>query len=190
MNGGAPGQLRSSKRARLFLAGGILLAGLQLVLACGRQPEVGATGALEIPDFRLASLDGGQMGPSSFDGEIVGFDFRATWCLPCHAQADILKVLHGDFDDLGVEFVAVNVGEVEKQVRGFVEKRPFPYPVLMDPADEVSTLLGIYGLPTVMVLNHRGEVAFVRTGVSSEGDLRALLETLVRDVTAGRVAVS
>ncbi len=152
--------------------------------SCGRSPEAEAATDLAVPDFRLASLDGPKMGPSSFAGKIVVFDFWASWCLPCHVQADILKPLHEDFSDRGVEFVAVNVGEAERQVRQFVEKRPFPYPVLMDPADEVSVLLGIYGLPTVMVLNPRGEVAFLRTGVSPERDLRALLETLTAEAAA------
>ena len=153
-------------------------------LACSRAPEAEAASERQVPDFRLASLSGEELGPSSFDGRVVVYDFWATWCLPCHLQADILKQLHSEFADAGVQFVAVSIGEPEDTVREFVDRRPFPYPVLVDPHDEVSVKLGIYGLPTVMVVDERGEVAYLRTGISPEGVLRELLEGLSSRVAA------
>ncbi len=161
----------------LAVAGGMGLLGL-LSAGCQQAIEAEAAGDPKVPDFRLASLDGGELGPSSFSGKVVVFDFWATWCLPCHVQADILKELHKEFGEDGVEFVAVSVGESESIVRAFVEKRPFPYSVLMDPADEISAQLGIFGLPTVMVLDDEGGLAYVRTGVSPQGVLRDLLKGL------------
>ena len=155
-----------------------------LHLSCSRPPEAVAVGERAVPDFQLASLTGESLGPSSFSGKVVVFDFWATWCLPCHLQADILKQLHAEFADAGVEFVAVSIGEPEETVREFVERRPFPYPVLVDPSDEVSVKLGIYGLPTVMVVDERGEVAYLRTGISPEGVLRELLAGLTSRVAA------
>lgn len=163
-------------RRRALWASGLALV---LVLAgCGRAPEAEAAGERRVPDFRLASLAGESLGPSSFPGQVVVFDFWATWCLPCHLQADILKTLHSEFAAAGVQFVAVSIGEAEETVREFVERRPFPYPVLIDPGDEVSAQLGIYGLPTVMVVDERGEVVYLRTGISPEGVLRDLLARL------------
>ena len=89
-----------------------------------------------------------------------------------------------EFADSGVEFVAVSIGEPEETVREFVERRPFPYPVLVDPSDEISVKLGIYGLPTVMVVDERGEVAYLRTGISPESVLRELLAGLTSRVAA------
>ena len=152
--------------------------------SCSRAPDAEAASERAVPDFRLASLAGGSLGPSSFEGKVVVFDFWATWCLPCHLQADILKQLHSEFSEVGVEFVAVSIGEPEETVREFVERRPFPYPVLVDPSDEVSVQLGIYGLPTVMVVDARGEVAYLRTGISPEGVLRELLAGLTARVAA------
>ena len=128
--------------ALLFCVAALALA----QLSCSRAPEAEAANERMVPDFRLASLGGDSLGPSSFSGKVVVFDFWATWCLPCHLQADILKQLHSEFADSGVEFVAISIGEPEDTVREFVDRRPFPYPVLVDPNDEVSVQLGIYGL--------------------------------------------
>ena len=168
----------------MALTGFALVLAFTVIASCSRAPETEATSELAVPEFQLASLDGGTLGPSDYDGKVVVFDFWATWCMPCHLQADILKNLYREFDGQGVQFVAVSVGEPESTVREFVDRRPFPYPVLVDPTDEVSSQLGIYGLPTIMVVDERGEVAYLRTGISPEGVLRELLEGLRSRVAA------
>ena len=131
-------------------------------------------------EFRLASLDGGRLGPGDFRGQVVLFDFWATWCRPCHVQADILKSIHAEFERLGVAFVAVSLGEPESTVRRFTAKRPFGYPVLVDPVDDVSNQLGIYVLPTIMILDSEGRVAYLHEGVSSARRLRHVLEEALK----------
>ncbi|MDH3253575.1 MAG: TlpA family protein disulfide reductase [Acidobacteriota bacterium] len=131
--------------------------------------------------FRLASLDGGSLGPDDFRGHVVLFEFWATWCTPCHMQADILEPVYREFSGSGVKFVAVSLGEPEGTVRTFVEARPFPYPVLIDPNDDVSTRLGIYVLPTVMILNPEGHIVYLQEGVSSGRRLRHVLTETLRE---------
>lgn len=158
----------------------ILLAAIVLLsAACGSpQPYVsGQSGVGGRVDFRLASLDGGSLGTDDFAGQVVLFDFWATWCSPCHVQARILATLHEEFAARDVAFVAVSLGEPESTVRAFTDQRPFPYPVLVDPHDIVSNQLGIYVLPTIMVLGRDGEVVYLREGVSSAKRLREVLET-------------
>lgn len=127
------------------------------------------------PDFRLASLDGGEISPGDYAGEVVLIDFWATWCGPCHAQAEILKQLWTDLEGKGVHFLAVSLGESEETVRRFVEDNPYPYPVLIDPADQLSIDLGIYVLPTLMVIDREGRVVFREPGVSDGETLRRVL---------------
>lgn len=147
------------------------------LMACTRLPKgTGDTAAAEAaPSFTLASLAGDDVSTSDFDGQVVLIDFWATWCGPCHYQADILKTLHADFADKGVQFLAVSLGEAEDIVRSFVEDNPYPYPVLIDPEDRLSPELGIYVLPTVMVLDRDGNVTYQQPGVSQAETLRRAL---------------
>lgn len=154
----------------VLFASALLAVGLWLLRASPpTQPEA------ESADFLLPSLDGEQLGPSSYAGKVVVIDFWATWCAPCRVQAEILEQIHSEYSGKGVEFLAVSLGEDESTVRSFVEKEPFAYPVLFDPEDRVSAQLGIYALPTVMIVDRDGAVAYRHAGISSEATVRTLL---------------
>jgi len=150
----------------------LLLAGL-LLLAC----DAGSAGARgpQKPGFRLPTLDGKELGPADFAGKVVVADFWATWCGPCFLQADILHRLHELYPETEVQFLAIDVGEDKKTVRAFTAKRPFPYPVLLDEEEKVSGDLRVAGFPTLLILNRKGEVSYLRAGIVPEKRLRELL---------------
>jgi thiol-disulfide isomerase/thioredoxin len=151
----------------------VLLGLLLLLLACGAgtAPAAGRKGLI----FRLPTLEGRKVGPGDFRGKVVVIDFWATWCGPCFLQADILHRLHGEYPKKDVQFLAVNVAEDEKTVRAFVAKRPFPYPVLLDKHESVSGELGVLGLPTLLIVDRKGEISYLRPGIVPEMRLRTLL---------------
>ena len=141
----------------------------------------GAGGAAGKPseaslDFRLKSVDGRKLGPKDFAGQVVVVDFWATWCVPCHVQARILEPLHRDFKGKGVQFLAANVGEEESTVRSFLKDKPFPYPVLLDPEDKVSTRLQVLQLPTLLVIDKTGKVSYFQAGIADAPTVRKILK--------------
>lgn len=154
----------------------VLLAASVLVSGCGDGGDAAKGTAEPSADFRVASLDGGgPLGPPDYAGKVVLLDFWATWCVPCHAQARILRSVHDEVAGDGVQFLAVDVGEDPEIVREFVAENPFPYPVLIDPEDELSLRLGIIGLPTLMVVDRRGRVTYFRTGILDGDGVRRVL---------------
>lgn len=171
---GWPGTATATAAAALLLV-------LALTAACAGDAADGDAGgedaaAGKSSDFRLADLEGGRLGPPDLADQVVLIDFWATWCVPCHAQADILKELYPEVKGDGVEFLAVDVGESQEQVEEFIATRPFPYPVLLDPASEVADSLGVYSLPTLMVVDRQGRVAHFEEGIHDADEVRAILE--------------
>ncbi len=166
------------------VAGGALAAGLSWVSKSATtatplsEPDTGYPS----PDFRLASLDGGEIGPVDYNGDVVIVELWATWCGPCRLQARFLEELHQELDSKGVHFLAVSIGEDEATVREYVERRPFPYPVLLDPEDTLGQRYQILGLPTVMIIDRRGAISFLNTGVSDTARLRQALKSAGADI--------
>ena len=157
--------------AILLIAGAALLGWRMAGVSAGEAQEGTAQ---RPPDIRLAALGGGSMGFEDFAGQIVVVDFWASWCGPCRLQAKILAPLH---EELGgrVQFLAINLGEDSATVERYVARNAFPYPVLMDPEERLGVDLDIYALPTVMVLDRAGHIAFLRPGIT---DARTLNEAL------------
>lgn len=147
-------------------------------LACVA-PGASGTDGEAAPDFELASLSGELVNSSALAGKVVLLEFWATWCTPCVAQARILEPLHREFDERGVEFLAISLGEDAATVQAYVERTPFPYPVLLDPNDRLSSEIGIYALPTVMILDREGRITYQQPGLSDGEVLRRVLEETV-----------
>jgi cytochrome c biogenesis protein CcmG/thiol:disulfide interchange protein DsbE len=147
---------------------------MMLAVACGG--DSAPAGAVAAPSFRLPTTDGKQLGPADFPGKVVVVDFWATWCGPCHLQAEILERVHKGIGSHQVQFLAVDVGEDMETVRSFVAASPFSYPVLVDSDEKVTGPLGIAALPTLMIIDPKGEVLYFRAGMMTEMRLREMLE--------------
>ncbi len=129
-------------------------------------------GAHPAADFRLASLDGARLGPPDFAGQVVLVEFWATWCGPCKLQAKFVEELHRELAGNGVEFLAVSVGEDEATVRQYVDRSPFPYPVLFDPEDSMTARYQLIGLPATMIVDRTGQVTYLEIGLRDADKLR------------------
>ncbi len=164
---------RSDRIHRATHAALLAVALLSVVFtACGNSSKAGT----QETDFRLQTLEGKTLGPPDFAGQVVVVDFWATWCMPCRAQAQILEDLHPTWSKRGVQFLAVDVAEEPATVASFVRSNPFPYPVLLDPGDELSTKLGLNALPTLMVIDRQGAVIYLDAGVMDRPHLEKLFE--------------
>jgi len=165
----------NSSRSSFWLVGiaVLLVVGAAVLgwrLAAVSNSEAQAGPALRPPDVELAALAGGTVGFGDFEGEIVVVDFWASWCGPCRVQAKILAPLHQELAGR-VQFLAINLGEDLTTVERYVGKSAFPYPVLMDPEEQLGVGLDIYALPTVMILDRAGRIAFLRPGISDRPTL-------------------
>ena len=127
-------------------------------------------------DFQLPSVDGRKLGPRSFPGQVVVVDFWATWCLPCRLQAQILEPVYRDYKGRGVQFLATNVGETPDEVKKFLKEKPFPYPVLLDAKQETANKLGVFALPTLLVVDKKGNVSYIQSGIADGDTLRQLIK--------------
>lgn len=164
---------RPLRTRRVLLAA---VAACFLFLSCDGATAGDAPAAGPRTDFRLKTIDGRTLGPKDFPGQVVVVDFWATWCGPCHLQARILEPVYRDFKGRGVQFLAANVGEEPEQVKKFLKDKPFPYPVLLDPSESISAELGVAALPTLLVVDKKGKVAYFQSGIADGDTLRQIIK--------------
>ena len=144
-------------------------------LACSDGSSAGGPDVVGKLGFRLKTTDGRTLGPRDFPGHVVVVDFWATWCVPCHLQAQILAPVVRELKGNGVQFLAADMGEPEGVVRSYLEQHPIPYPVLLDIDGKISDDLGITALPTLMVLDKSGGLRYLQAGLADGTTIRKII---------------
>jgi peroxiredoxin len=132
--------------------------------------EASSSAGLSVaPDFTLQDLSQGTYTLSSYKGKkpVILF-FWTTWCPYCREELKAMKDKYAQLAVDGWEFFAVNVGEGAKKVDGFVKSFSLPFKVLLDKDTSVAKSLGVFGVPTYVFLNKRGEVLAIEHNFSDE----------------------
>ncbi|MEE2775608.1 MAG: TlpA disulfide reductase family protein [Acidobacteriota bacterium] len=158
-------------------AGWTLGSSAAVNVAAGAEAEAEIGYPAILNNFRLPSVSGEEVAAEDFRGDVVVVDFWATWCSPCRVQARILEPIFEEYKSQGVRFLAISLGEDLETVKSYVDDKPYPYPVLYDMPDQIAIEADIYALPTMMVLDTKGEVAYFQSGLSDALSVREAIES-------------
>jgi len=119
-----------------------------------------------VPEFSLASKDGGTVATADLRGKVVCLDFWATWCATCKAALPALDALARRPGFENVRFLAVNVdrdGEVAD--RWLAQNLPgAKMTVLRDDGGALLARFGAAGMPALYVIDRDGVVRHVEAG--------------------------
>jgi thiol-disulfide isomerase/thioredoxin len=129
--------------------------------------------------FSLRRVDGsGPLKLADSHGKVVVLNFWTTWCSYCNQMESLLAGVRTKFsgrDD--VVFLAVNADEDESQVAPFLQDQK-PGGTLVF-ADGVSQPFHIVSIPTILVLDKAGKIAYRTQGFAPDG---------FADLAAGAIA--
>lgn len=116
------------------------------------------------PDFTLKSKDGGNMRLSEQRGNIVLVNFWASWCGPCREELPAFEELYQEYQDLGVEILAVNVDDDPEKANVLLDDIEVSFPVLFDTSGDVSQLYDVNAMPTTVMVDRDGNVRLLHPG--------------------------
>jgi len=109
------------------------------------------------PDFALQDLSAKRISLKSLRGKAVSLNFWATWCIPCRQEMPSMEKLHRELKEHGLELVAVNLREGQREVRRFVDELSLTFTILLDKDGRVFEEYGAWSLPLSYFINRRGE---------------------------------
>jgi len=129
-------------------------------------------------NLKLRILDGPDWHLESLRGNVVFFNFFATWCPPCrHETPELITFANAHAD---VTVVAVDVRETDDAVRAYRKKYDVPFKIGMDESGGFVENAGVQGYPTTLIFRPDGRLscAYVGGGTAAafEEELRYALD--------------
>jgi cytochrome c biogenesis protein CcmG, thiol:disulfide interchange protein DsbE len=130
------------------------------------------------PDFTLPVAANGDPGArmqlAELKGRPVVIDFWATWCGPCAMQAPILDRLARKYEERGLVVLGVNIDNPPLSpavAREYARRKGLSYPILLDARDQAAAMYGVSTLPSLIVIDRKGNVTSFTTGLVDEPSL-------------------
>jgi thiol-disulfide isomerase/thioredoxin len=109
---------------------------------------------------------------SDLKGKVVFINFWATWCPPCRAEMPSINDLHKKYGtNAEVVFITVDADNNYQKAKKFLDRKKYDFP-LYTVASEVPAELFAGKLPTTVVLDKHGKVAFRHEGMADYSDKR------------------
>lgn len=115
-----------------------------------------------VPAAALVDADGKPVDLAAWQGKWVVLNLWATWCAPCRKEMPALDALNKTYDAKGLSVVTVATGpNPVPAIRAFFDETGVTsLPMVRDPDQAFARALGVFGLPTTLLLDPAGrEVA-------------------------------
>jgi peroxiredoxin len=154
---------------------------MALVLLAGTAFAADAGGPA--PSFTLAALTGQQAALSQYKGQVVMVNFWATWCGPCQQEMPLLDQMYKKYKPAGFTLIGVNVDKEAPAVRELMARKPVSFPVLLDPANQVSKAYHVDEMPSSVLIDRKGEIRYIHRGYrpGDENEYQDRIRQLIRE---------
>lgn len=156
----------------------ISIMGIQLFRQNQTQPYPGE----RAPNFELTSYEGETYNLRDLRGQIVVVNLWASWCGPCHEEAEDLQQIHEDYSANDVLMIGVNWLDIDSEALDFIDFYGITYPNAPDLGEAFYEAYNIQGPPETFIIGRDGiiEATFIG-GTNYEAIATILNDMLAED---------
>ena len=152
----------SIRRLRLAVAAALVVCFLLPGLAAGLQRGQSA------PPLQVTSVSGQHITNANYGGYVLLVQFFATWCSPCREAIPVIVKLNNKYGKQGFQVLGLSIDEKgDRVVKAFVAEKKINYPVALA-SDELQAAFGVRSVPTLFLINRKGQVIEKFMGMSDE----------------------
>jgi thiol-disulfide isomerase/thioredoxin len=131
-------------------------------------------------DLKFTAVDGREVDVASMKGKVILVDFWATWCGPCVGEIPHVKEAYEKLHSKGFEIVGISFDQDKSKLEGFVKEKGMEWPQYFDGkgwGNQFGSKYGIRGIPTMWLVNKKGELA----DTNGRADLASKVEKLLAE---------
>ena len=126
-----------------------------------------------MPDFSVETVNGGvfTLSEALQTKEMVYINLWATWCGPCRAEFPYLEEAYQKYQDrVAVVALSVEPTDGADLLSSFVSDFGLTFPVGSDSETDLATLFFVESIPTSVVVDRFGSIAFIASGSQPSAD--------------------
>ena len=135
------------------------------------------------PAFSLTDLAGQPGALSQYKGNVVMVNFWATWCGPCQQEMPLLDQMYKKYKPAGFTLIGINVDKEAPAVKELLARKPVSFPVLLDPANQVSKAYHVDEMPSTVIVDKKGQIRYIHRGYKpgDENEYQDRIRQLIRE---------
>lgn len=130
-------------------------------------------------DFKIATVEGGEIQLSSLKGKVVLIDFWDINCPPCLKAMPGLRELYEEYGDDGFEIIGISLDTDKEKLNAFLEEEKLPWQIACTykgKQDETARLYGINATPSTWLVDRNGVLQYYNI---SGQNLREAIDSLI-----------